>query len=315
MACTDRHCRYFLRLMSPHALLYSEMVVCDALIHGDTLRFLGHAADEPVALQLGGSDPEKLVHCSKLAEANGYQEVNLNVGCPSDRVQVGGIGACLMAEAKLVAECFQAMQQAVSIPVTIKSRIGINDQDSYEFFESFISTLYAADCRTFIVHARAAILEGLTPRENRDIPPLKYDYVHRIQQQYPDAVFVLNGGLKSVQDVMTHQGNAKGVMLGRAIYDNPWLLADLEAHYFDTPTPTESEVLNGIRDYMIAQLGSDTALKHMTKHLFGLFNGQPGARAYRRTLSENMFAENADITIFDEAVAQVNRSPNFRNAS
>ena len=305
MGCTDMHCRYLLRLLSPNSLLYSEMIASDALLHGDTDYFLRHQQDEPVAFQLGGSDPGKLARCAKLIESAGYQEINLNAGCPSDRVQVGKMGACLMAEPLLVAECFAAMQSAVDIPVTIKSRIGIDDQDSYAFFERFIRPIHEAGCRTFIVHARKAILKGLSPKDNRRIPPLKYEYVHDIQKVFPDATFILNGGLVSSQQVVKELEDVKGVMLGRAVYGNPWLLAELEADVFGTPLPARHEIVTQYRAYIIENLMKGTQFKHMGKHLLGLFTGMPGARAYRRHLSEHMFKSGAGVECLDEAVEMI----------
>ena len=305
MGRTDRHCRYLLRLISPNSVLYGEMIVTGTLVYGDTAYFLKHQQDEPVSFQLGGSDPAELARCAELIEQAGYQEINLNVGCPSDRVQVGGIGACLMPEPGLVATCFTAMQSAVGIPVTIKSRIGVDDQDSYEFFASFVKPIHDAGCRTFIVHARKAMLGRLSPKDNREIPPLKYDYVYNIQKRFPDAVFVLNGGLKTIADVVEQLEKVKGVMLGRAVYGNPWLLAELENKIFDTPLPDRSEVVAQYREYMMEKMAGGTHFKHMAKHLLGLFTGVPGARAYRRHLGEHMFRGDAGIGCLDEAMGMV----------
>lgn len=286
-------------------MLYTEMVTTGALTHGQSENFLIHHADEPVGLQVGGSDPEQLALSAQMCEQAGYQEINLNVGCPSDRVQTGGIGACLMATPALVATCFQAMQASVSIPVTIKSRIGIDDLDSYTHFSDFIGTLYAAGCRTFIVHARKAILSGLSPKDNREIPPLKYDYVYQIQKEYPDADFILNGGIKTTDHALTGLSKLPGVMLGRAIYQNPFLLGELESTIYSAAQPDRDAIIERYRDYMTAQLSQGTRLKYMTRHLLGLYLGQPGARAYRRFLSENMFAETANIEVFDKACEYV----------
>ncbi len=305
MGCTDRHCRYLLRLLSPNALLYSEMIVSGALIHGDANHFLAHQLDTPVAVQLGGSNPAELAQCAKLSEAAGYQEVNLNVGCPSDRVQSGGIGACLMAEADLVARCFVAMQSAVSIPITIKCRIGIDDEDSYESFYQFVDTLHRAGCRIFIVHARKAILTGLSPKENREIPPLKYDYVYRIKDEFQDSIFILNGGIKSLGQASAEMEKVSGIMLGRAIYSNPWLLAELESNLFSTPLPDPMSIINQYRQYVVEQNLSGTHIKYMLKHLLGFFTGVPGARAFRRHLSEKMSKVDANIDVLDEAVDKV----------
>lgn len=310
MGCTDRHCRHLLRLLSPNALLYSEMITTGALIHGDAAHFLIHQQDEPVAVQLGGSDPKELATCGRQIEQAGYQEINLNVGCPSDRVQQGGIGACLMAEPELVADCVSEMQSSVSIPVTVKCRIGIDDQDSYEFFTNFIRAVHNAGCRTFIVHARKAVLTGLSPKDNRQIPPLKYNYVYDIQRAFPNTTFILNGGLRTAQQVSEQLQSVKGVMLGRAVYNNPFLLAELEQQIFGTAKPQRNLVVNLYRDYMNDQLGSGTHLKHMVKHMLGLFAGIPGARAYRRYLSENMFRHDAGIEILDKALEFIQTGSN-----
>ncbi len=311
MGCTDRHCRYLFRLLSPNALLYSEMIVTGALVHGDAQKFLQHADDAPCAFQLGGSNPAELAEAAKLVEQAGYQEVNLNCGCPSDRVQVGGIGACLMAEADLVARCYEAMAGAVAIPVTVKSRIGIDDQDDYTFFANFVRTLFEADCRTFIVHARKAILQGLTPKENREIPPLKYDYVYRAMEELPDATIILNGGIKTLDDVSALQPLSQGLMLGRAPYANPYLLAQIDHELFSTSLPNQLDVYYQYREYVEAQLSQGVALKHMIKHLLGYFTGYRGARHFRRFLSTHMFKDNADIAVLDNALAESGVAENF----
>ena len=301
MGCTDRHFRYLLRLISPTALLYSEMVTTGALLYNEPSDFLSHKQDEPVALQLGGSDPAALAECARLAEQFEYQAVNLNCGCPSDRVQTGGIGACLMATPELVAQCFNHMTEATTLPITIKSRIGIDEHDRYEDFHKFIAPLYTAGCRTFIVHARAAILKGLSPKDNREIPPLKYDYVYRIQDEFPDATFILNGGVKTVDDALKIHDRVPGLMLGRAIYSDPWLLHRLDQAMLGAPDIDHEQIVEKFRDYMCQQLRSGVRLKHMTRHLLGLYLGQPGARAYRRYLSEHMFEDEAGIDVFDTA--------------
>lgn len=313
MGCTDRHCRYLFRLLSPNAILYSEMVVTGALVYGDAPAFLQHSIDEPCSFQLGGSDPEKLAAAAKLIEQAGYQEVNLNCGCPSDRVQVGGIGACLMADPKLVTQCFEAMRDAVSIPVTIKSRIGIDEHNDYEFLARFISPLYTAGCRTFIVHARNAILKGLSPKENREIPPLKYEYVYRAMEEFPEANFVLNGGLKTVDDIAAYQTQVDGLMLGRAVYANPFLLADIDHQLFSSTLPNQLEVLSTYRDYMRTQISKGEGFKHMVKHLLGYFTGYRGARHFRRHLSTYMFQEDADISVLDDALSESKVTDNFMN--
>lgn len=302
MGCTDRHCRFLFRLLSPNAMLYSEMLTTGALIHGDYQKFLEHSEDERSAVQLGGSDPGQLAQAAKLVESAGYQEVNLNCGCPSDRVQQGGIGACLMAEPRLVAQCYEAMSDAVSIPVTIKTRIGIDDHDDYGYFKAFVSELYDSGCRHFQIHARKAILQGLSPKENREIPPLKYDFVRQIQKDFPDAEFVINGGIKTVQEVEDLLQEFPGVMLGRAPYSNPHLLAELEQQIFGTPAVTRMAVFEQYRGYMDEQMRAGVYLKHMAKHLLGLYTGLPGARAYRRHLSTHMHKDDADLSVVDDAV-------------
>lgn len=311
MGCTDRHCRYLFRLLSPNAMLYSEMVVTGALVYGDAQSFLQHAADEPCSFQLGGSDPAQLAAAAQLIEQAGYQEVNLNCGCPSDRVQVGGIGACLMADPALVTRCYEVMTEAVSIPVTIKSRIGIDEHDDYAYFARFISPLYTAGCRTFIVHARNAILQGLSPKENREIPPLKYEYVYQAMTEFPEANFVLNGGLKTTDDVAACHNQVDGLMLGRAVYNNPYLLADIDHHMFSSTQPDQLAVLSTYRDYMQNQIAKGEAFKHMAKHLLGYFTGYRGARYFRRYLSTYMFQEDADISVLDDAISESKVTDNF----
>ncbi len=297
MGFTDQHCRYLLRLLSPHAMLYSEMMVTGALIRGDRDRFLEHSQDAPCAFQLGGSDPEALARCAQLVQAAGYQEVNLNVGCPSSRVQQGRIGACLMATPRLVADCYQAMQESVTIPVTIKSRTGIDDRNDFGFFEAFITTLHDAGCRVFLVHARNAILAGLSPRENRTIPPLSYDYVARIRDALPDATFILNGGIRTAEQTLALLDEYAGVMLGRELCNNPFLLAVLEHRLFQTPLPSRLEVLTRYQSYMARQTARGVPFRQMARHLFGLFRGLPGARAYRRQLGACINADKAELLL------------------
>jgi tRNA-dihydrouridine synthase A len=302
MGCTDRHCRVLFRLLSPNTMLYSEMITTGALIHGDYQKFLEHTKDGASAIQLGGSDPDQLAKASKLVEDAGYQEVNLNCGCPSDRVQQGGIGACLMAEPSRVAQCYEAMAEAVSIPVTIKTRIGIDDHDEYEYFRSFIKESYDAGCRNFQIHARKAILQGLSPKENREIPPLNYDFVREIQKDFPNAEFVINGGITTALQVQNLLMEFPGVMLGRAPYSNPYLLAELEHQVFGTTTITRKAVFHLYRAYMAEQMHGGVHIKHMAKHLLGLYTGLPGARAFRRHLSTHMHKDHADLSVVDDAV-------------
>ena len=302
MGYTDKHCRFLFRLLSPNTMLYSEMLTTGALIHGDYQRFLEHSKDAPSAIQLGGSDPRQLAQAAKLVENAGYQEVNLNCGCPSDRVQQGGIGACLMDEPRLVAQCYEAMTNAVSIPVTIKTRIGIDDHDDYAYFKAFVSESYDSGCRNFQIHARKAILQGLSPKENREIPPLNYDFVRQIQKDLPGAEFVINGGIKTVHQVQDLLVEFPGVMLGRAPYSNPYLLAELEQQVFGTTAVTRKAVYDQYRAYMAEQMCTGAHIKHMAKHLLGLYTGLPGARAFRRHLSTHLHKNDTDLSVIDDAV-------------
>ena len=308
MEWTDRHCRYFMRLLSRHAYLYTEMVTTGALLHGDAdhlLRF--DPAEHPLALQLGGSDPAELAACARLAAEFGYDEINLNVGCPSDRVQTGRFGACLMAEPQRVAECVAAMSAAVDLPVTVKTRIGIDELDSYEYFAHFVSTVAAAGCETFIVHARKAWLHGLSPKQNRDVPPLRYETVHRLKQQLPHLRIILNGGLTDLGQGQAQLAEVDGVMLGRAAYHNPGLLLEVDRMFYhdDHPRPTPRQVIERMLPYMEAQLSSGTQLHHITRHLLGLFQGMRGARAWRRHLSEHGHGARAGPEVVQAALAKV----------
>ncbi|MGI9246690.1 MAG: tRNA dihydrouridine(20/20a) synthase DusA [Steroidobacteraceae bacterium] len=289
MAYTDRHCRYLLRLLSPRALLYTEMVTSQALAHGDVERLLGFDATEhPVALQLGGSDPGLLARAARLGEAHGYDEINLNVGCPSERVQSGRFGACLMAEPDLVAGCARAMREAVRIPVTVKCRIGIDDQDDYAFFERFVLTVHAAGVDVFIVHARKAFLQGLSPKENRDVPPLRYEIPARLKAEHPELTVILNGGLRSAAQVGEWLPRFDGVMLGRQAYQEPYLLAQLDAGLLGAaamPVPRETVVL-AYADYVDRMLPQGHRLPLMLRHVHGLYSGLPNARAWRRFVTE-----------------------------
>ena len=288
---TDRHCRYFLRLISRRTLLYTEMVTTGALIHGDRERFLRFdAAEHPLALQLGGSEPEDLARCARMGAEWGYDEVNMNVGCPSDRVQAGRFGACLMAEPSLVAECVAAMREAVSVPVTVKSRIGIDERDSFEELVAFTQAVADAGCDALIVHARKAWLQGLSPRENREVPPLRYELVGDLKRLFPDLPMVINGGFKTLKAAAAQLGLVDGVMIGREAYQNPWILADADRLLFDDPRPppTRREVIEGFLPYVSRRLDEGVPLNAMTRHILGLFHGQPGARAWRRSMSENV---------------------------
>lgn len=306
MDWTDRHCRYFLRLLSPRARLYTEMVTAAAVLHGANERLLRFDPGEhPVALQLGGSVPADMAQAARIGEETGYDEININIGCPSDRVQSGQFGACLMARPDTVAACVQVMREAVAIPVTVKTRIGIDDQDSYEFLADFVATVADAGCSTFIVHARIALLEGLSPKDNRSVPPLDYARVYRLKREHPDLTIVLNGGIASTNAVTGHLQHVDGVMIGREAYQNPWFLVELEHALGAGRGPADRhEVLERMLPYIKAELAAGTELKHITRHMLGLFAGQPGARAWRRYLSENAHRAGAGI---DVVLAAMNR--------
>ncbi len=300
MEWTDRHFRRFIRLISRHALLYTEMVVTGALIRGDRERLLAFDPSEhPLALQLGGSDPAELARCAGIAEAYGYDEVNLNVGCPSDRVQNGRFGACLMAEPDLVARCIEAMSRAVSIPVTVKTRIGIDQRDSYEDLCSFVETVASAGCRTLIIHARKAWLNGLSPKENRAVPPLRYDVVQRIKQNFSGLEIILNGGIIDLDQAQSHMKVVDGVMIGREAYHNPYLLAEVDGRFYNDhhPIPSRKEVLDAYLPYIHEQLRSGLRLHALTRHILGLFHAVPGARHWRRYLSEHANKAGADARV------------------
>ncbi len=308
---TDRHCRYFHRLLSKNAFLYTEMVTTGALLHADVGRFLDFdPLEHPVALQLGGSNPGDLAHCARLAEQWGYQEVNLNVGCPSDRVQNGMFGACLMADAQRVYDCLAAMLDCVDIPVTIKHRIGIDEHDSYEFLHQFVEKVVTSGCSTFIVHARKAILQGLSPKENRDIPPLIYDRVYRLKQDFPQLEIIINGGIKTFSDIDQHLEHVDGVMLGREAYQNPMLLSRVDQHLYgsDAAAVDLSRVIEQLCDYCDREQAKGAQVGWITRHVLGLFQGQPGARRYRRYISENAHKPGATSAVLRDAVAQLTLS-------
>lgn len=305
MDWTDRHCRFFLRLLSQHALLYTEMVTTGALLHGDRARFLDHDASEhPLALQLGGSVPAELAACAKLAEDWGYDEVNLNVGCPSDRVQHNMIGACLMGHPALVADCVKAMRDAVSIAVTVKHRIGINGRDSYAELCDFVGQVAEAGCRSFTVHARIAILEGLSPKENREVPPLRYEVAAQLKRDFPALEVVLNGGIKTLEECRTHLQTFDGVMLGREAYHNPYLLAEVDRQLFgiERAAPSRGDVLRQLRPYIERHLAQGGAMHHITRHVLGLAQGFPGARRFRQVLSVDVHKSPAPLSVFDHAI-------------
>lgn len=304
MDWTDRHCRYFHRLLSPRARLYTEMVTSAALVRGRQLRLLEHSQQEhPVALQLGGSDPHELAQAARDGAQAGYDEINLNVGCPSDRVQSGRFGACLMREPSLVGDCMRAMRDAVSVPVTVKCRIGVDDQDDYAGLQHFTETMLEAGVDVMTVHARKAWLQGLSPKENREIPPLDYERVYRLKREFPELTVVINGGIGTVEQVQTHLNQVDGVMLGRAAYHDPYLLARLEAALYGEPLPTRDDVLRQMRPYVEAELARGTALKHISRHLLGLYQGEPGARAFRRTISEGAHLPGAGWQLIEQAIA------------
>ncbi|MGD8678216.1 MAG: tRNA dihydrouridine(20/20a) synthase DusA [Chromatiales bacterium] len=306
---TDRHCRYFHRQLTRHTLLYTEMITTGALLFGDAERHLHYdEAEHPLALQLGGSEPDALARCAKLAEVHGYDEINLNVGCPSDRVQNGAFGACLMATPLLVADCMKAMLDSVSVPVTIKHRIGIDDMESFQELEDFIGTVASSGCRIFIIHARKAWLQGLNPKQNREIPPLQYDFVYRLKQEFPDLEIIINGGVETLDQAEGQLARVDGVMIGRAAYHNPWLLADADRRLFGAENPVKSraEVVEMMIPYLEAHLREEGGKpSHVTRHMLGLFNGQPGARKWRRALSENAVRKDAGAEVLTEALQLV----------
>jgi tRNA-dihydrouridine synthase A len=282
---TDRHLRYLLRLLAPHARLYTEMITARALLHGDSARLLRFdSLEHPVALQLGGSDPGELARAARLGVEAGYDEINLNVGCPSDRVQAGCFGAALMLEPKRVAECVAAIRGVVDVPVTVKHRLGVDEHDSYEFVRDFVATVAAAGCDTFIVHARKAWLSGLSPKENREIPPLDYARVHRLKRELPELCIVLNGGLVSVEDCTAQLPHVDGIMIGRAAYQDSWVLARLDAQLYGGELPAEGDVLAAFGRYVESEVEDGTPLKAMTRHLLGMRSGRPGGRRWRREL-------------------------------
>ncbi|MEY4769010.1 MAG: hypothetical protein RL637_1649 [Pseudomonadota bacterium] len=294
--CTDKHCRYFYRLLSKKALLYSEMISTAALLHHDPSRWLiFNPQEHPLALQLGGSHPQELAICAKIAQDYGYDEVNLNVGCPSDRVQNARFGACLMLEPQRVAECVQVMQQAVQIPVTVKCRIGVDQRDSYEELAEFISCVSQAGCRTFIIHARKAWLSGLSPKQNREVPPLRYEVVFQLKQQFTHLEIILNGGIEQIETATTLLTQVDGVMLGRAVYQQPYLLAEVDEKIFaeNQPKRSRQQIVFELVPYIQAQLANGVRLHSISRHLLGLFHGQKGGKQWRRYLSENATAVNA----------------------
>ncbi|MGX2031470.1 MULTISPECIES: tRNA dihydrouridine(20/20a) synthase DusA [Methylocaldum] len=301
---TDRHFRYFVRLISRRVLLYTEMVTAGAILFGNRDHLLGfHPAEKPLALQLGGSNPSDLAECARIAEAYGYDEINLNVGCPSDRVQNGRFGACLMADPELVSECVAAMAGAVSLPITVKTRIGIDEQDSYEDLARFVEIVSSGGCHTFVIHARKAWLKGLSPKENREIPPLRYDVVDRIKDDYAALEIILNGGIVDLDQAGLHLERFDGVMIGRAAYHQPYLLAEADRRFFgdDRPVRSRRQVVEALLPYVETELGRGVRLQAIARHILGLYHGMPGGRAWRRHLSQHATKANAGADVLLEA--------------
>ena len=310
MDWTDRHCRYFLRLLSRHTRLYTEMVNTGAILRGDAERHLRFdPAEHPLALQLGGSEPQALAEAAAAGARYGYDEINLNCGCPSDRVQEGRFGACLMAEPQRVAAAVAAMRGACALPVTVKCRIGIDDSEDYVFLRAFVETVAAAGCDTFVVHARKAWLSGLSPKENREVPPLRYEQVYRLKQELPQLSIAINGGIRTLEDCETHLRHVDGVMLGREVYENPWLLAQVDSRLFGEreAVPGRAETLLRMRPYVDAELAAGTPLGQITRHILGLFRNQPGGRAFRRHLSEQAHRKGAGWAVIEDALALTGR--------
>jgi tRNA-dihydrouridine synthase A len=308
MDWTDRHCRYFLRLISKRARLYTEMITAPALAHGDVPRHLDFdPAEHPVALQLGGSDPAQLAHAARLGERWGYDEINLNCGCPSERVQTGSFGACLMAEPALVADCVRAMRDAVGVPVTVKHRIGLDANDEYAFVRDFVGTVADAGCDVFIVHARNAVLKGLSPKANREVPPLRYEFVHRLKRDFPHLAFVVNGGLADWDTIERELAFADGVMLGRAAYHDPWLLAEADRRLFGEAVapPSRAAVVEALLAYVATELARGTSLRSIVRHVLGLYHGVRGGRRFRQLLSDAGRLRDADASLLRDALRAV----------
>ncbi|MFT3763205.1 MAG: tRNA dihydrouridine(20/20a) synthase DusA [Pseudoxanthomonas sp.] len=311
MDWTDSACRVFHRILAPHARLYTEMVHANAVLHGDRVRLLGFDPSEhPLALQLGGSDPSLLSQATRIGAEWGYDEINLNCGCPSDRVQAGRFGACLMRDPALVAECVAAMVEAAgATPVTVKCRLGVDDDHEYEKFLGFVDAVAAAGCREFVVHARNAWLQGLSPKENREVPPLRHDWAHRLKRERPQLRVVLNGGIATPEAAQAHLREVDGVMLGRAAYHDPYLLHRLDTTLFGGEEKPREALLRALRPYVERRLGEGVALKHMTRHVLGLYHGQPGGRAFRHVLSEGAHRDGADWSLVERAIAATRRLP------
>ncbi len=310
MDWSDRHCRYFWRGLSRQARLYTEMITTGALIHGDADRHLAFdAAEHPLGLQLGGCDADALARCATMAEQYGYDEVNLNCGCPSDRVQVGRFGACLMKEPATVAAAVAAMRRATRLPVTVKHRIGVDDSEDWPFLKNFVETVAAAGCATFIVHARKAWLKGLSPKENREVPPLTYEHVYRLKQTFPQLTIVINGGIKTLEECAQHLEQVDGVMLGREAYENPWLLAGVDAALFagEAAIASRDQALRRMKPYIESALQRGVPMGAITRHMLGLYRGQPGGRAFRRVLSEGVHRPGANWALLEKALLEVTR--------
>ena len=317
MDWTDRHCRVFHRELSSRALLYTEMVTAQAIKHGDRARLLGFSQlEQPVALQLGGSDPALLAEAARIGEDLGYCEANLNVGCPSDRVQEGRFGACLMAEPQLVAECIAEMQNAVRIPVTVKCRIGIDDQDEGEALDRFVEEVSSKGCKTFVVHARKAWLKGLSPKENREIPPLNYARVHKLKDKYPELNIIVNGGLKDLDQAQAEIKNLDGVMLGRAAYHKPWILSEVDERFFGASleTRSRSDIVVAMFPYIEQQLAQGQWLSKITRHMLGLFHGEPGGRIWRQIISEQSHLPGAGLDVLRRALEAIEIQTQKKNA-
>jgi tRNA-dihydrouridine synthase A len=318
MDWTDRHERAFLRVISRRTLLYTEMVTTGAILHGDRDRLLGFDAGEhPLALQLGGSEPADLAACAREGAGRGYDEINLNLGCPSDRVQRGRFGACLMHEPELVADCVAAMIAAVDIPVTVKTRIGVDEQDSYAALQAFVAKIAAAGCRSFTIHARKAWLSGLSPKENREVPPLRYDMVYDLKRDFPDLEIVLNGGVQSLEEAAAHLARVDGVMIGRAAYQSPYVLAEADRLIFGESAAPKSreEIVADFLPYVARQRGAGVPLNSMTRHMLGLFNGLPGARAWRRCLAEEAHKPGAGPEVIAAALERWRRTQERQRAA
>jgi tRNA-dihydrouridine synthase A len=317
MDWTDRHCRYFHRLLAPSALLYTEMVTTGAVLHGDRGRLLAYNPEEhPLALQLGGSDPAELARCARIAADLGYDEINLNVGCPSDRVQRGRFGACLMLEPGLVRDCVAAMRDAVDVPVTVKTRLGVDRHDSYAWFSEFVGRVAESGCNVFIVHARKAWLSGLSPKENREVPELRYEWAYRLKAENPGLTVVINGGIGSAPEVERHLLGVDGVMLGRAAYHDPWLLAGLQRLIFGhSGVASRTDAVEALTAYLHRQVANGVPVKHVSRHVLGLFAGQPGARRWRRYISQHAHLEPDNGDLLKHALARMQPPSAGQNAA